>query len=41
MNDEQMWETFLRWEIDFCKEPGAIDGGMHIIAIVQSNPPQR
>jgi SAM-dependent methyltransferase len=40
MNDDQMWETFLRWEIDFCKEPGAIDGGTHIIAVVQSNPRQ-
>jgi len=38
MNDDQIWETFLSWEIDFCKEPGAVDGGTHIIAIVQSNP---
>ena len=40
MNDDQMWETLLRWEIDFCKEPGAIDGGTHIIAVVQNKPRQ-
>ena len=35
MQDPQLWETFLKWEIDFCKEPGAIDGATHIIAVVQ------
>ncbi len=36
MNDEAMWERFLQWEIDFCKESGTIDGGTHIIAVVQN-----
>lgn len=40
MNDDAIWERFLQWEIEFCKEPGAIDGGTHIIAVVQNNPRQ-
>lgn len=35
MDDPQMWEAFLTWEVDFCKEAGAIDGGTHIIVVVQ------
>lgn len=30
-----LWNTFLKWELDYCREPGAIDGGTHIIAVVQ------
>jgi len=30
-----MRETFLKWEVDFCKEPGAIDEGTRMITIVQ------
>ncbi len=30
-----LWPTFLRWEREFCREPGALDGGTHIIAVVQ------
>ncbi|MGH2632318.1 MAG: class I SAM-dependent methyltransferase [Tepidiformaceae bacterium] len=33
--DPTFWESFLRWELDFCKEPGAIDSGSHIIAVVR------
>lgn len=33
--DPDLWQSFLRWEIDFCKEPGALDGGTHLIAVVQ------
>jgi len=33
--DPALWEAFLRWELEFCREPGALDGGMYIIAVVQ------
>jgi hypothetical protein len=35
MYDPQTWQALLAWELDFCKEPGAIDGGTHIIAVVR------
>lgn len=35
--DENTWKNFLKWELDFCKEPGIIDGGTHIIAVIQKN----
>jgi len=31
--DPDKWNMFLKWELDFCKEPGAIDAGTHIIVI--------
>lgn len=33
--DPELYEWFLRWEIEYCQEPGAIDGGAHMIAIVR------
>ena len=33
--DPELFEWFLRWEIEFCQETGAIDGGTHMIAIVR------
>jgi hypothetical protein len=30
--DASRWEALLRWEVDLCREPGARDGGTHIIA---------
>ena len=33
--DPEMWERFLRWEIASCAQPGAIDAGTHIIAVVR------
>lgn len=33
--DERFWETLLEWEIGFCKQPGALDAGTHIIAVVR------
>lgn len=35
MSDPQTWQALLAWELDFCKEPGARDGGTHIIAVVR------
>ncbi|HEX8597672.1 MAG TPA: class I SAM-dependent methyltransferase [Chloroflexia bacterium] len=34
-SDPQLWQTLLAWELDYCKEPGALDGGTHIIAVVR------
>ena len=31
-----MWERFLRWEVQACAQPGALDGGTQIIAVVRS-----
>jgi SAM-dependent methyltransferase len=33
-DDPAMWERFLAWEVASCAEPGAIDGGTHMIAVV-------
>ena len=30
-----LWEAYLAWEVECCRQPGAIDGGTHIIAVVQ------
>lgn len=35
VNDPETWAAILQWEIEFCKEPGALDGGTHIIAVVR------
>jgi len=34
-NDPMLWQQFLTWEIGFCREPGALDCGTHIIAVVK------
>ena len=36
MAEPALWEAFLRWELRFCREPGALDGGTHVIAVVQA-----
>ncbi len=33
--DEGFWKTLLEWEIGFCGQPGALDAGTHIIAVVR------
>ena len=35
MVDEELWQTLLRWELALGQEPGAIDAGTHIIAVVR------
>ena len=37
--DPDMWERFLRWEVGSCAQPGAIDAGTHIIAVVRTHAP--
>lgn len=34
--DPPMWERFLSWEVVACAQPGAIDGGTHIVAVVRA-----
>jgi hypothetical protein len=29
-------EQILRWELELCREPGALDGGTHILAAVRT-----
>jgi SAM-dependent methyltransferase len=29
-------EQIVRWELEVCREPGAIDGGTHILAVLQT-----
>lgn len=33
MHDEKKWNMFLKWELEFCREPGVIDAGTHFIVI--------
>ena len=35
MEDSEKWQTFLQWEIEACRELGAIDGGTHMIVVLQ------
>lgn len=34
-SEPALWEMLLRWELDFCSQPGAVDGGTHIIAVAR------
>jgi SAM-dependent methyltransferase len=33
--DTALWEKFFGWEREACRQPGALDGGTHIIAVVR------
>ncbi len=33
--DARFWEVLLDWESHFCAQPGALDAGTHIIAVVR------
>lgn len=35
MDDPALWARFLEAEIEACRQPGALDGGTHIIAVAQ------
>ena len=32
--EPEVWERILEWEQKMCQEPGNLDGGTHIIAVV-------
>ena len=36
LQDPEMWQRFLQWETASCAQPGAIDAGTHIVAIVRA-----
>lgn len=31
----ELWDRLLEWEASYCQEPGAIDGGTHIISVIR------
>lgn len=33
--DPLFWKAFLKWEVEICREPGVLDTGSHIIAVVR------
>lgn len=33
--DPEVMEAFMRWELEACRAPGAIDGGTHMIAVAR------
>jgi SAM-dependent methyltransferase len=35
LEEEGLWEALLHWELEFCQEPGVIDGGTHLIAVAR------
>lgn len=35
-DDPALWERFLSWEIEACAQPGALDSGTHIVAVVRT-----
>jgi SAM-dependent methyltransferase len=39
--DPDMWDRLLAWEIRSCAQPGAIDAGTHIIAVVRRHADDR
>jgi SAM-dependent methyltransferase len=38
---EALWEMLLAWELDACREPGALDGGTHIIVAARRSDGER
>ena len=34
-SDAERWSAFMAWEIAACAEPGALDGGTHMIAVAR------
>lgn len=36
LQDPAMWDRFLAWEVYCCAQPGTIDAGTHIIAVVRA-----
>ncbi|MBG0833219.1 class I SAM-dependent methyltransferase [Planomonospora sp. ID67723] len=35
LEDPEVMEAFVRWELEACRAPGAVDGGTHIIAVAR------
>ncbi len=37
LQSEELRERFFAWELDYCAEEGAIDGGTHMIVVIQKD----
>jgi hypothetical protein len=35
MKDSRLWQWFLKWEVELGREPGARDGGTHILVVLR------
>ncbi len=35
MENQEVWDAFLQWELEFSREPGAIDAGTHLIVVLR------
>ena len=35
MEHPEAWKAFLQWELESCREPGAIDGGTHMVVVLR------
>ncbi len=33
--NDALWEMLLRWELRACRQPGALEGGTHIVAVAR------
>jgi ubiquinone/menaquinone biosynthesis C-methylase UbiE len=37
MKNEEVWNAFLQWELEFSREPGAVDTGTHLIVVLKND----
>lgn len=33
--EPELWQRLLEWELELCAEPGTLDGGTHILAVLR------
>jgi ubiquinone/menaquinone biosynthesis C-methylase UbiE len=41
IGDPALWQRFLEWEVEASRQPGALDGGTHIIVVARREGPVR
>jgi hypothetical protein len=41
LGDPARWEAYLSWEVECCRQAGALDGGTHLIAVVRKTAAHR
>jgi SAM-dependent methyltransferase len=39
--DADLWEALVEWEAQACRSPGALDGGTHLLAVLEKTTPPR
>jgi hypothetical protein len=37
--DPELWQALMEWEARACCSPGALDGGTHILAVLEKSAP--